>query len=41
MALALTDKRLLVLRVSAPLALGTGGDVKGLADQFAQVKATA
>jgi hypothetical protein len=41
MALALTDKRLLVLQVSAPLALGTGGDVKGLADQFAQVKATA
>jgi len=30
MALALTDKRLLVLRISAPLALGKGGDVKDL-----------
>jgi hypothetical protein len=30
MALTLTDQRLLVLRVSAPLALGKGGDVKDL-----------
>ncbi|HEY3772733.1 MAG TPA: hypothetical protein VGL69_07075 [Solirubrobacteraceae bacterium] len=28
MALALTDRRLIVLSVSAPLALGKGGDVK-------------
>jgi hypothetical protein len=28
MALALTDRRLMVLSVSAPLALGKGGDVK-------------
>jgi hypothetical protein len=30
MALALTDKRLLVLRISPPIALGKGGDVKDL-----------
>jgi hypothetical protein len=29
MALALTDSRLVVLSVGAPLALGKGGDVKG------------
>jgi hypothetical protein len=33
MALALTDKRLLVLRVSAPLAMGKGGDVKDLVSE--------
>jgi hypothetical protein len=33
MALALTDSRLLVLQVSPPIALGKGGDVKGLASQ--------
>jgi hypothetical protein len=31
MALALTERRLVVLAVSAPLALGKGGDVKELA----------
>jgi hypothetical protein len=31
MALALTDRRVLVLEVSAPIAMGKGGDVKGLA----------
>jgi hypothetical protein len=33
MALALTDKRLLVLRVSAPIGLGKGGDVKELVSE--------
>jgi hypothetical protein len=33
MALALTDKRLLVLRVSAPIGLGKGGDVKDLVSE--------
>ena len=33
MALAMTDKRLLVLRVSPPIALGKGGDVKDLVSQ--------
>jgi hypothetical protein len=33
MALTLTDQRLLVLRVSAPLALGKGGDVKDLVSE--------
>jgi hypothetical protein len=33
MALALTDKRLLVLRVSAPIAMGKGGDVKDLVSE--------
>lgn len=33
MALALTDKRLLVLRVSPPIALGKGGDVKDLVSE--------
>jgi hypothetical protein len=33
MALALTGKRLLVLRVSAPLAMGKGGDVKDLVSE--------
>ena len=33
MALALTEGRLLVLQVSPPIALGKGGDVKGLASQ--------
>lgn len=33
MALALTDQRLLVLRVSQPLALGKGGDVQELVSQ--------
>ena len=33
MALALTDKRLLVLRISPPIALGKGGDVKELVSE--------
>ena len=33
MALALTDKRLLVLRVSAPIGLGKGGDVRDLVSE--------
>ncbi len=33
MALALTDQRLLVLRVSPPIALGKGGDVKDLVSE--------
>jgi hypothetical protein len=33
MALALTDKRLLVLRVSPPIAMGKGGDVKDLVSE--------
>jgi hypothetical protein len=33
MALALTGRRLLVLRVSAPVALGKGGDVKDLVSE--------
>lgn len=30
MALAVTDRRLVVLRISPPIAMGKGGDVKGL-----------
>ena len=33
MALTLTDKRLLVLRVSPPIAMGKGGDVKDLVSE--------
>ena len=35
MALALTGKRLLVLRVSPPIAMGKGGDVKELVSEAA------
>ena len=33
MALTLTDQRLLVLKVSPPIALGKGGDVKDLVSE--------
>jgi hypothetical protein len=33
MALTLTDRRLLVLRVSPPIAMGKGGDVKELVSE--------
>ncbi len=35
MALALTDSRLLVLRISKPIAMGKGGDVKNLVSAVA------
>ena len=35
MALALTDSRLVVLSISAPIAMGKGGDVKGLVSAVA------
>jgi hypothetical protein len=34
MALAMTDQRLLVLKISQVIGMGKGADVKGLADEL-------